>query len=85
MAAELVDLFIDERGVEWRAVGELERPGAHVQPGLVTSEVVSAVDDAAESYVREGAADVGEHLDLGHGRSSLVGQVWPRHAVLTAR
>ena len=71
---ELLDLLSDELSVEGRPVDELQRPGSHVQPGLLTVQLLAAVKETAKTHMGERAAHVGENLDRGHTDSSVDGQ-----------
>ena len=53
-------------GVEGSPVDKLQRPGSHSQDDIVTTQLVSPLDDQAQSYMCERAADVRVHLNQGH-------------------
>jgi hypothetical protein len=74
LAPELAALVSDELSVEGRPVDELQRPGSHVQPGLLTARLPAAVDETAKAHVGERAVHVREHLDRGQADSSVDSQ-----------
>ena len=74
---QLLDVACDDARVQWLAVHELQRPGAHPQDGCDHAELFASGDEAMEPDVRERARDIGKDLhDLtcGHvARRPLLG------------
>ena len=78
LRSQLLNVVGGRVGIQRRFVHEFQRPGSHVQDSVFSAQLSPALDNAAQSYMRERAPDVGEHLDDFHTR-------WTRRQVSTAK
>jgi hypothetical protein len=67
LKAEGIDLLADHGRVERRVVHQLQRPGSDAQTNIGPTQDGATIDEASEPDMGERAADIGEHLDGGHG------------------